>query len=270
MADKINIKDLFSLLPVNTLKQLAQKHNVQTGIKAPSTMLKAELVQSLSDHYTNLTGTDLVPVQPKPLKINKLDIPPQFQEKKPLTESKKQQKQKDLELLKNMREQFKERGLDLYKPQQYKLQQEKREARSAQYKTKEKLEDSIKRRQARQEKAKEARQKKKEGKEPEKKEKVEKIKKDDIEDLSEMGQDIYNAYNDLLEKAKKLKKMDADKKGKEYYANLVRLIGKVNERTNIANRARSLTDIDKKVIDNISDKIQTITDDDDILDKFYE
>jgi len=126
----INIKELFSLINVDQLKQLAMKHNVLTGIKAPSQMLKAELVNALSQHYKNLIGTDIIPVAAKPLKIDRKEIPRKF-----LYPEKPVEKKRLVTVAKAP----------------WQVRREEREARSLLYGTKEKLkiaeEKSLKRKQ---------------------------------------------------------------------------------------------------------------------------
>lgn len=132
----MNISELFALLNIDKLKELAYKHNVLVSIKAPSTMLKAELVKALSDHYMNLVGTDLIPIAQKPLQMNRLDIPPKFQPKKPDAISSKDK-------------------LENRKIQQFKELQLRREKRNAKYMTKEKLDEAIKKRETNQKRVKE-------------------------------------------------------------------------------------------------------------------
>jgi len=252
-----SIKELFSLLSVKQLRDLAYKHNITTMIKSPSTMLKAELVQSLTDHYSSLMGTDLIPIQLKPLKMNKDDIPPKFQEKKPLTEKRKEQKEKDKELLKNMMQQFKQRGLDLNKPQEYKLLQERREARAAKYRTKEKLDDAIKRRKERAEKAKLARlAKKTEGKTEVKKE-------------YSPGEKLQLSLKVILHKAEKLKKLEEGKEGIKLYSEVRDMKDNIIDKAKAMKKEGKITEKEKDKIDDTIDKINEILDDDDISDKFF-
>ena len=252
-----SIKELFSLLSVKQLRDLAFKHNVATMIKSPSTMLKAELVQSLTDHYSSLMGTDLIPIQLKPLKMNRDDIPPQFQVKKPISEIRKEQKEKDMELLKFMREQFKERGIDLTKPQEYKLLQERKEARAAKYRTKEKLEDAIKRRQATAEKAKQARlAKKTEGKKEVKKEYT-------------PGEKLQESLKVILDNAGKLKKLKEGKEGTKLYSEIRDMKDNIFDKAKAMKKEGKITQKEKDKIDDTIDKINEILDDDDISDKFF-
>lgn len=78
----IDIKQLFALMPVKTLREIATKHNVQTSIKAPSQMLKAELVKSLASHYVSLVGNSLYPLPSKNLDIPFTDIPDKWKPRK--------------------------------------------------------------------------------------------------------------------------------------------------------------------------------------------
>ena len=253
-----SIKELFSLLTVKQLRELAYKHNVEVIIKSPSTMLKAELVQSLTDHYANLVGTDLIPIPQKPLKMNRNDIPPQFQEKKPIAESRKEQKQKDMELLKNMREQFKERGIDLYKPQEYKLKQEQSEAKAAKYRTKDKLIDAIKRREARAEKAKQARIAKK-GQD----------KKEEKKELTP-GEKLAESLKVILKRAQELRTMKEGTKGTKLYSEIMSMKDNIQDKAKIMKKEGTLKKKEDDAINDEIDNINEILDDDDIFDKFYQ
>ena len=101
----MDIKKLFSLLPVLTLKQLAQSHNISTGVKAPSQMLKAELVKILSDKYYELKGTTLLPVKnEKGIEIPWADIPELFKPKNPIKPKKVVETDIDIENLKKLQD----------------------------------------------------------------------------------------------------------------------------------------------------------------------
>lgn len=252
-----SIKELFSLLTVQQLRDLAYKHNVAVQIKSPSTMLKAELVQSLTDHYSNLMGTDLIPIPQKPLKMNRTDIPPKFQEKQPIAESRKEQKLKDMELLKNMREQFKERGLDLTKPQQYKLKQEQAEAKAAKYRTKEKLADAIKRREASAEKAKQAR--------------IAKKAQDKKEDKKELtpGEKLAESLKVILQRAQELRTMKKGNAGVKLYSEVMSMKDNIQAKAKAMKKEGTLKKKEEDAVNDKIDNINEILDDDDIFDKFY-
>lgn len=250
-----SIKELFSLLTVKQLRELAYKHNVEVIIKSPSTMLKAELVQAMTDHYSNLVGTDLIPIPQKPLKMNRLDIPPQFQEKEP----KKAQSLKDKELLAAMLEQYKERGIGLNKPQLYKLKQEQAEKRAAKYRTKEKLDDSIQRRKARAEKAKQARLAKK----AEKGEQEEKTK-----DLTP-GEKLAESLKVIAKRAEQLRTMKAGAAGIKLYNEVQSMKDNIQDKAKAMKKEGTLKKKEEESIYDEIDTINEILDDDDIIDKFY-
>ena len=152
----INVAEVFAYLNVDELKKLAQRHNVSYNIKAPTSMLKAELVKSLADHYVDLVGDELIPIPSKPLKLDKKQIPPKFQTKKP-----KEEKNDKMSLwLKQWLSQKDNPVLSSGKDNPEVKKAQRREARNEAYLTKKKLEESIKKREASQAKAKEARLKK--------------------------------------------------------------------------------------------------------------
>lgn len=235
MADVINVKELFSYLPVEKLKELAQKHNVLVAIKSPTSMLKAELVKALSDKYIALVGNELLPIQQKYLTIDKKDIPGRFfpsqLRKNPLFTTGKQDK-KMQELI------------------------AKEDAKAAKYRTKEKLDEAIAKREKRAKKAKEARAKKKEEGAPAK---IVKKASENIA-LSDKGKEIYNLWKDYFDQAEQLEAADVDASTKRMYNILIASIHKANLKYEKAKKDKSITADDKKAIDKVADKLQAIID----------
>ena len=255
-----SIKELFSLLTVKQLRELAYKHNVEVIIKSPSTMLKAELVQSLTDHYSDLVGTDLIPIPQKPLKMNKEDIPTKFINI--IKAPKKEQILKYQKLLENMREQFKEQGIDFYKPELYKLKQEQAEAKASKYRTKEKLDEAIEKRKIRAEKAKQARIAKKgqasiTTKGQEKKELT-------------PGEKLAESLKAILKKAQELRTMEEGTKGTKLYSEVMGMKDNIQYKAKIMKKEGTLKKKEDDAINDEIDNINEILDDDDVFEKFYQ
>jgi hypothetical protein len=240
MADTVDIKKLFSLIPVNKLRELAYRHNVETGIKAPSQMLKAELVNSISKHYQSLTGTNLIPIEPKPLSIPFSDIPEKFKPKKPKKET-------------NQAKMVSVRAAP------YDVSREKRQIKAMEYGTEQKLKEAIKRREKRQTKAKETREKKK----TEVKPAIKEVKKE-VEKM-ESKSVFVNQLQDLVDRTEKLKSMKKGKEGMKLYNNSLFELETIQRNM----RGKDITAKDLKVIEKLEKEINDILEDDDIMDKFY-
>jgi hypothetical protein len=251
-----SIKELFSLLTVKQLRELAYKHNVEVIIKSPSTMLKAELVQSLTDHYSDLVGTDLIPIPQKPLKMNKEDIPTKFINI--IKAPKKEQKLKDQKLLENMREQFKEQGIDFYKPELYKLKQQQKETQASKYRTKEKLDEAIEKRKIRAEKAKQARIAKK-GQD----------KKEEKKELTP-GEKLAESLKAILKRAQELRTMNEGTKGTKLYSEVMSMKDNIQDKAKIMKKEGTLKKKEDDAINDEIDNINEILDDDDVYEKFYQ
>jgi hypothetical protein len=211
-------------------------------------------VQAMTDHYSDLVGTDLIPIPQKPLKMNRLDIPPQFQEKKP-----KKKQVEEANPLAAMLEQYRERGIALNKPQLYKLKQEQAEKKAAKYRTKEKLDDSIQRRKARAEKAKQARLAKK----AEKGEKEEKAK-----DLTP-GEKLAESLKVIAKRAEQLRTMKAGAAGIKLYNEVQSMKDNIQDKAKAMKKEGTLKKKEEDAIYDEIDTINEILDDDDIIDKFY-
>jgi hypothetical protein len=252
----VDIKQFFSLMPVKTLREIAMKHNILTGIKAPSQMLKAELVQSLSNHYVSLTGNSLYPLPAKKLEVPFSDIPEQWKPKKApkeLTEKEKALKEWAKQHIR-------------VKKTPYEIAKERREDRKLSYGTEKKLKEAIIRRERRQEKAKETRQKKKEEEMKSIKKAIVKEKKDEEKPKpKKVMHPIYIRYQELLKEARKLDGLVGLKEDKEFYNNLLDKLADVDNSFSTAKKKMSKTDIDE--INTIQDKIGAIVDDDNIIDK---
>jgi hypothetical protein len=248
----IDIKQLFSLMPVKTLREIATKHNVQTSIKAPSQMLKAELVKSLSNHYVSLVGNSLYPLPSKNLDIPYTDIPEKWKPKKAPKELTEKEKA--------LKEWVK--GIVRVKKTPYELAKERREERALMYATEKKTKEAITRREKRQEKAKEARQKKKE------EEKKSNITKKVVKPEKEEEEDhpFIEKLNKFYDRVKYLKNIEPDERGKDYYSATSNKFDDISfDYNKIKN---SLTKNNKDKANKIFDKISSILDDDDIIDKF--
>jgi hypothetical protein len=255
MAQQINIKHFFSIMPVKTLKELAMRHNVQTGIKAPSQMLKAELVKSLSDHYINLTGTELLPIQSKKLNIPYTDVPATYRPKNP----KKQIADDDP--LKELKEWA--RGFIRVKKAPYEIARENREARALQYATERKLKEAIKKRETRQAKEKQKRLNTKEDKSKANKQKTQQIQpeKPDHPFLTTLS-NFYNRVKFAIDK-------EPNKDGIKYFDDTINKYTDeiVPEFNKIKNK---LSQNEKEKANKLFDKIDKILDDDEIISKFEE
>lgn len=238
-AETVDIKKLFSLINVDKLRELAYRHNIETGIKAPSQMLKAELVNSISKHYKDLTGTNLIPVESKPLSIPFSDIPEKFKPKKPKKET-------------NQPKMVSVRAAP------YDVSREKRQTKAMEYATEQKLKEAITRREKRQTKAKETRQKKKA--EP-------KTVKKEVKEAEKMeSKSVFvNQLQDLMDRVDKLKSMKKGKEGKDLYsASLTEL-----ERIQRNMRGKEISAKDSKLIEKLEKHINDVLENDDVMDKFY-
>ena len=250
----MDVKKLFALIPVVKLKELAQKHNYITGIKAPSQMLKAELVKSLSEHYIDLTGTKLVPVQPKEMEIPWMDIPESY---KPRNPKKKIEEEDPLKELKEWA-----KGFIRVKKAPYEISKENRESRSLQYATEKKLKQAITKRETRQAKEKAKRQKAKEDKT-----KVKPQKKEEKEEEEKKEHPYINILDSFYSRVKFAINREPNKDGKEYYNDTIdkytyEILPQYNKIKN------NLTKTEKDKTEKIFNKIDKILDDDEITEKF--
>jgi hypothetical protein len=248
MTTHTDVKKIFSLLPIKTLRELAQKHNVLTGIKAPSQMLKAELVKSLSDHYKSLMGTNLMPMAPKGLIIPISDLPRQYKPTKQI--------ENETPLQKWARENIK------VMPRKKDIEAENR---AKKYQTDKKLQESIKKRQANQAKQKEYREKiKKIGKTETKEPKKAKKEEDDDEIISNNKYVIE--LQDILKNYKKLKTMSRSKSGQELYKITYNRYRTLEE---AIKKDKNISANDRKIIDKLDKQVYELSEDDDILEKHF-
>ena len=261
----MDVKKLFALIPVQKLKELAQKHNYITGIKAPSEMLKAELVKSLSDHYIDLTGDKLIPVEAKKLDIPFPDIPASF---KPKNKDKKgfeyeldkwaeqflnpkSQKIKDLEI-------WAKQAKNLQgKKTPYEISRDNREARSLKYASEKKLKEAITKREKRQVKEKQKRQDKKAKIDDKSKKKVQKVEK--VEEVEHKKQHKFlDKLEEFYNRVVYLDKIEDKNKQQEYYETTIDKYVNIEEEYNKVNKA--LTKEENNKASKIFDKINIIID----------
>ena len=243
----MELKNLFAQLPVARLRELAKQHNLNTKIKSPSTMLKAEQVHALSSHFETLIGDQLMPKAGSPIKLKPTEIPREYQ------------KLKEKEYRQDMPQDLQEwaRQFVKVKPAPYDVAREKRKERSEAYTTNKKLEDAIKRREARTAKAKAKRIEKK-GQPV-----VPKEEKEETEQTP--GGEVVKKLNSYLKQAKKLETMEEGQAGKDLYATID------EKTTNIVKKAKKNAQITAKELQNIekiNKKIREILDNEDIADLF--
>jgi hypothetical protein len=259
----MDVKKLFALIPVQKLKELAQKHNYITGIKAPSQMLKAELVKSLSDHYIDLTGNKLVPVQGKTLEIPPSDIPSIYRPKKQelkgfeyeldkWAEQVLDPKKKKIEDLKKWAKEF-----IRVRKAPYEISKENREAKALQYASEKKLKEAITKREKRQVKEKQKRQAKKAKIDDKSKKKVQKVEK--VEEVEEKKQHKFlDKLEEFYNRVVYLDKIEDKNKQQEYYDTTINKYVDIEEEYNKVNKA--LTKEENNKASKIFDKINIIID----------
>jgi hypothetical protein len=267
----VNVKELFSHIKVDKLKELAQRHNVEYNIKAPSTMLKAELIKSLADHYINLLGNELVPVPARPMKLAIGEIPGKFQIKNPKDTKKKILLnligEREVEMTPEKAEQYKkwmeqmQQSISKGKDDPYEIKKQRREARNESYITKKKLDEAIEKRKKNLEKAKEYRLKKKTEALQQKPEK----KKEPEKELTP-GEKMLGNFKVLLKETEKLYDMEGDAEGIKFYE-------ETNSKyDNLWNKYKAMKNQfkqkEKDKIEEVIDEIKAILDDDDVFDKF--
>jgi hypothetical protein len=248
MTTHTDVKKIFALLPIKTLRELATKHNVLTGIKAPSQMLKAELVNSLTDHYKSLTGTNLMPMPAKFLSIPVTDLPRKYKPTKQI--------ENETPLEKWARENIK------VMPRKKDVEAENR---AKKYQTDKKLQESIKKRQANQAKQKEYREKikkigKTENKEPKK------VKKDEEDDEIFSSNKYVIELQEILKNYKKLKTMSRSRSGQELYKITYNRYRTVEE---AIKKDKNISANDRKIIDKLDKQVYELSEDDDILEKHF-
>lgn len=219
----MNISELFALMKVNQLKELAMKHNVLVGIKAPSEMLKAELVKTLSEHYYNLVGTELLPVPPKKLEIPRLQIPPKYQEKKRT-------------IKKLTAEEQKKKMESKTAVQEYEKKQKAREKRNKKYYSEEGLEAAKERRETREKRRKWREQRKKE------------LAKQKL-GLSAKGTELFNRYIAINNDLRPLTGQEADEFNRKLFKELVMKSKILDANYRTAKAKKELTNKDIEMIE---------------------
>lgn len=264
MTQNIDIKKLLSLLKVDQLRDLAYRHNVQTQIKAPSQMLKAELIKSLSDHYLFLSGTNFIPVRAKDLSIPREQIPEKY---RPEDKTKYKFLPAYIEQLKNegfTDEQIKEKQRKhneafstIQNPSKIDTNTSKSreiEKRGQKYTTDKNLAEAIKKRETRQAKQKESREKLK------KETKKEVPKKDDKKTI------IRTQLNDIVKRVKKLKTMTGkSQQDKDFYE---KLNDDFRDVMKLIKETKNLTDSEIKEISEAKGIFSRYMNDDKIMAKF--
>jgi hypothetical protein len=262
----MDVKKLFALMPVEVLKRLAMNHNIQSNIKAPSQQLKAELVKSLSDKYFELKGTILLPVKnEKGLDIPWMDIPTIFKPKPPT------KPQKVIETDRDMQEFERLKALEEWAKQHIKVKQskfdiarEKRILANNKYTTEKEYELAIEKRRERKKRESERKFEKLFGKkmgELPGEIKLKKIKEPEPE------HPIIEKLKKLLIKFTYLNKKENinDNAIKDYNSALDKrseLVGNFNRIKNTISKA------DIKTINELIDKIDNISNNDEFYDKF--
>ena len=234
----IHVKHLFSLMNVETLRELAIKHNVQTQIKHPSLMRKAELINSLSEHYNKLMGHSLFPIPNKELNIEWSKIPAQWKPMKPKKES----------------------NIKVKKPE-YELAMERRAEKASKYTTDKALKKAIMAREKSQKKAKEQRiakkNKTKEDKQKlliEKQEKQQPINENDIPENK-----FINELNNLLARTVFCTNQEPNYRWKTEFNNIIQTFNSDKIRYE---RIKNLMIVrDKTKADSIINKISTLLND---------
>jgi hypothetical protein len=245
-----DVKKIFALLPIKTLRDLAQKHNVMNDIKAPSSMLKAELVNSLSEYYKSLTGTNFMPIQSKPLSISINDLPMKYKPKKIIANETPLQKWAR-EFIRVM-------------PRKQEIQAENR---AKKYETDKKLKEAIKKREQNQAKQKAYREKlKNEDKTTKQSKKVKKTQEDNENDEIISNNKYVIELQEILKNYKKLKKMPENKAGKDLYNFTYNRYRTIED---AIKKDKNINTVDSKIIDKLDKEIYTLSEDDDILDKFF-
>jgi len=260
----MDIKNLFSLMPVAVLKQLAMNHNILTNIKAPSQLLKAELVKSLSDKYVELKGTTLLPVKNDiGLEIPWVDIPTLFKPKTPIKPKKVIESDRDIQEYERLKalEEWAKQHIKV-KKSKYDIAREKRILVNNKYTTDNEYKIAVEKRQARKLKAINKKLQKTSNKPSELP--IEKIEKE-----QEPEHPIIEKLNGILNRFTYLnKKDDIDNDLIDYYNNtLDKYSGIIGYYNKIKN---SLTKNDKKTVDTLFSKIDKISENDDFNDKFNE
>lgn len=265
----MDIKKLFSQMSVNTLKQLAISHNIQTSIKAPSQMLKAELIKSLSDHYFELKGTTLLPVKNEiGLTIPWNDLPAMFKPKNPNKPKKITETEEDVEEFNRLKklEDWAKQHVKI-KQAPYDISKEKRkESAYNKYTSDKEIAEAIKRREIRQLKAKETRKLKTSNKKP-----TEAIINPKISKAIEEDEEIQNPLIDkltallnrftYLNNKEKIQKDDI-----EYYNNT---LDRYDEIMKLYNKTKkTLSKADMTTINKLFEKIDNISNDDNFNDRF--
>lgn len=271
----MDIKKLFAQMPVATLKQLAMSHNVNTGIKAPSQMLKAELIKSLSDHYQSLNDTTLLPsTNYKGLNIPWADIPDIFKPKNVIKPKKITETEKDIEEMQKI-DNLKQWAKDFIKIKKSPadLARERRQKLNEKFITDKQIEFAIKRRETKQAKAQAKAQEKRKAKTDSKTE-SKTINKEKTK--TESKNESKNETNPIIDKLTSLlnrfiylnNKEEADRDSKEYYnitleryADILKLYNKIRN---------TLNEKDKEVINDLFNKIDFISENDDFNDKFQD